>query len=295
MTTTAAAVFLVITNLALFPALYYSAVAGLFVELGLLLGVFVASTAFHICQVQWFCFGVSLFSLQVTDHTLVYVTVIYLSLYFVNTPLVSRVGVTLFTLPIIQPVIITFLHEFVSGALAVAIAAVAAMVALIVILSVYGHVYFDWRSVLVAAILVAGGIVLHVVGGDFSPNNNAYGAAHSVWHVLAMVAIYFILDIPYSQTSVLKFWHLIVHGKHKPKAKRKMAKQRREDYDAITIDVVESMSSKSKVKSKVKRDRSRKKREKKRQRRARDDAVGQSARYAGGGVVYAWDGEVIPT
>jgi hypothetical protein len=201
----AAAVGLVLSNLFLGPAIGYAWVRRLAVETAVLIAVFVASTTFHTCQVGWFCWGVTLPALQLTDHFTVYAAIVYFSLYFVGTRQRERTAVTVAVIPVLLPVIASYLDSIVSGVVVIAIAAVVALVAAVVILWSQGVIFMDARSVLVAVVLLAAGVVFHVVGGDFGEDSD-YPWAHTAWHVLAMLALLFVLDIPYEETSVLKIW-----------------------------------------------------------------------------------------
>ncbi len=297
MSTTAGGVALVLTNLALLPALWYAVRANLFVEFGLLSAVFMASTAFHICQASFFCFGVSLFALQVTDHLLVFLAIVHFSLYVVNASLVARTAITFVATPIILPVVVTFLHDFVSGAIAITVAVVAAAIMFVIIITINGRIYLDWKSVVIVVILMAGGIALHLVGGDFSADNNLYPALHSAWHVAAMVALLFVLDIPFGRTSVLKLWYHFLRGQNKPRTKRKAASAPRRPLfgggaDTVAIDVSPSRRHDKRQKSTKNKGGGRRKEEKRRQRRERDDALDRQDVGSG---VYSLYGEVAHT
>jgi len=197
---------LVLTNAAILPALVYTFVRHLYIESAILLAVFVASSAFHICQVGWFCFGVTLSSLQLTDHFIVYTALVYFSLYLVQAPLEARAALTLGVQAFLLPVIAAYLTTTFANIFAVALVAAVALAALAFVLTLGGKVRFDPRSVMLAVMLLAGGVVLHVTGGDFGDDNHAYPAAHSVWHVLAMVSLYFVVDSPYGDTAFVRVW-----------------------------------------------------------------------------------------
>lgn len=296
MSPTVGGVFLVLSNLALLPALWYAVRANLFVEFGLLAAVFMASTAFHICQSAFFCFGVSLFSLQVSDHLLVFLAIIHFSLYVVNASLVARTAITFVATPIILPVVVTFLHDFVSGAIAISVAVVAAAIMFVIIITINGRIYLDWKSVIIAVVLMAGGIALHLVGGDFSEDNTKYFSLHSAWHVASMIALLFVLDIPFGRTSVLKLWYYFLRTQTKSRTKRKNAAATRRPLfggaDTVSIDVSPRRGHDKRGKSTTSKGKAKRKDEKRRQRKERDAALDRPDDH---GVVYSLYGEIAHT
>jgi hypothetical protein len=207
------AAFLVLSNVAIFPAIFYAYVRQLFAETALLLAVLAASTAFHLCQVEWFCFGVALHALQVTDHFMVYTALVWFSLYFAGAAERTRTAITIATMAIMLPVILTFIGSWLSGGIIVAITLVLSVVVLTYAIHVYGGPPVAWGAFVVAMGLLAAGVFLHVFGGDFGPDNWKYPVAHSVWHVLSMLALYYVLGVPYRDDNALRNAHYTV-GDH---------------------------------------------------------------------------------
>lgn len=203
---TVLALALVLSHVALFPAILYAYWRRLFVETSLLIAVLVASVAFHVCQVGWFCFGLDLHALQLTDHFMVYTALLWFSLYFVGAAERVRTAVTIAAMAIVLPVIATFIGSWMSGAIIVALVLVIATLVLLGVYFAHGGPPIAWASLLVAMVLLGAGVVLHVIGGDFGPDNWKYPVAHSLWHVLAMLALFYILDVPYKGESMAHTW-----------------------------------------------------------------------------------------
>jgi hypothetical protein len=168
--------------------------------------------AFHICQVGWFCFGLQLHALQLTDHFMVYTALLWFSLYFASEGTFAtegtaerlRMSITLSTMAVTLPVIASFIGTWMSGAIVVAITIVLTALMFSFVFILRGAPRFAWPSLFVALLLLAAGVVLHVFGGDYGPDNWVYPAAHSVWHIMAMLSLFWIIDIPYKDKAKLR-------------------------------------------------------------------------------------------
>jgi hypothetical protein len=195
---------LVVSNLAIAPAIVYAFALRLIPETALLVSVFVASTAFHVCQVGWFCFGVGVRDLQVADHFMVYTALVWFTLYFCGVAERPRTGITIGLFPLLIVVIGHFTGTMVDGAVVVALTVAIALVALTCAFHNYGGLPIEWGAFAVATSLLAAGVFLHVYGGDFGDDDNAYyPIAHSVWHVLSMLSLFYILGIPFRGSNAL--------------------------------------------------------------------------------------------
>lgn len=204
----ALAAFLVLSNVAIVPAIAYAYWRRLFPETAVLCAVLAASTAFHVCQVGWFCFGVGVDALQVTDHFMVYSALVWFSLYFAGASERARTSITIAAMAVILPVIVAFIGSWMSGAVIVAIVLVLTVATLMYVFSVHGDgPAVAWGAFIVALGLLGLGVLLHVFGGDFGDENWKYPVAHSVWHVLSMLSLYYVLGIPFRDNSALKNFH----------------------------------------------------------------------------------------
>ena len=220
MVTVGLAIALVLSNLAIVPAIWLAYRKMLYVETTILLVVMAASTVFHVCQVGWFCFGVEPHALQITDHFAVYTALIWFSLYWVGAAERTRTALTIATMILALPVIITFIGTLVSGAFVIALAIVITLSALACIVSANGGLVINCGAFAATVILLGLGVVLHVVGGDFGGDNWKYPIAHTLWHVFAMVALFFVVAIPYPTKTDGTNWLTEVNGKGKGKGKR---------------------------------------------------------------------------
>lgn len=197
------AIFLVFSNVAILPAVIYAHILHLIAETALLVAVFAASTAFHMCQVEWFCFGVELRELQIVDHFMVYTALVWFSLYFCGVAERPRTGITVVLFPVLLVVIIHFLGSMMDGAIVVAITVAFAFAALTYAFFVYGGIPIEWSAFVVATSLLGMGVFLHIFGGDYGDDNIFYPIAHSVWHILSMLSLFWILGIPYRDRNSL--------------------------------------------------------------------------------------------
>lgn len=225
------AVLLVLSNVALLPAIFYAYFRRLFVETTLLVAVLVASTAFHFCQVGWFCFGVDLHALQITDHFMVYTALVWFSLYFAGAAERTRMAITIGTMAVMLPVILTFIGSWLSGGIIISIVLVLTVIVLTYVVLMHGGPPVAWSAFVVAMVLLALGVFLHVFGGDFGPKNWKYPVAHSVWHVMAMLSLYYIIGIPFRYESAL-------NGASRGRTRAgKKTKKRKNRSSNITVEI----------------------------------------------------------
>ena len=182
---------LVLSHFAALPALVYLGWMGLVSELAVLSTCVAVSTAYHMCQVGWFCFGVDLIALQISDHFLVFFAFVWMLMYSSGAPERIRATVTIVIMGPTLPVIISHLDSWVAGAMAVGLGIAAFFIAFIAYAWIRGGVTVKWRAFGVALALILIGIRLHINSGDFSSSNVIYPMAHTVWHVLAFGALYF--------------------------------------------------------------------------------------------------------
>ena len=196
--------FLVLSNVAIVPAILYAHIRHLIPEMALLTAVLAASTAFHMCQVEWFCFGVELRELQIVDHFMVYTALVWFSLYFAGVAERPRTGITIGVAPVMLVAIVHFIGTLMDGAIIVALVLVLTVLALTYAFYARGGPPVAWGALVVSMGLLAAGVFLHVFGGDFGPSNVKYPVAHSIWHILSMLALYYVIGIPYRDENGLR-------------------------------------------------------------------------------------------
>lgn len=198
---------LVLSNAAAFAPLMYAWRRRRLPEATLVLAALVASTMFHMCQEGWTCFGMPLQALQIADHFFVYTVVAWFGMYALSIPLRARITVAFVAQAFMLPLIVSFLHKEWVGAAIVAFSFAVTLVVFAIIVRARGMPYLTVSSLVIAVITVAAGMVLHVLGGDFGEANGAnYPLYHTVWHVLAFLALLFVLDVPYPDSFVVITW-----------------------------------------------------------------------------------------
>jgi predicted membrane channel-forming protein YqfA (hemolysin III family) len=198
---------LVLSNAAALAPLMYAWRRNRLPEMALLIAVLVASTMFHTCQVGWTCFGLPLQALQIADHFFVYTAIAWFWLYALSIPLRARITVAFAAQAFMAPLIVAFLHDEWVGAAIVAFAVVLTLIVFAIVVHARGMPHLTVASLVISVVIVAIGMVLHVLGGDFGESNGAnYPLFHVVWHVLAFISLVFILDIPYPDSFVVATW-----------------------------------------------------------------------------------------
>jgi len=211
---TGVAAALVLSHIAAVPALIFLVYKQLIAETAVLATAVWASTAFHMCQVEWFCFGMTVESLQIGDHFMVFFALIWFLLYASGTTERVRVALSVAIMGVSLPIIISNMETYVAGVIVVGIAVAAFLVTLVIYSCIRGTIRIEWRSFAVALVLIGLGTALHVFGGDFGDAAGYYPTAHTVWHVLAFFAIYYTAMVPFVQTSTLRGDGWVRVGEH---------------------------------------------------------------------------------
>lgn len=203
------ALALVLSHVFLLPALYLTWKRRLAPEASLIVGVLIASTLFHMCQVELFCFWLDLHALQLTDHFMVYTALLWFSLYAIKgVGKRLRISIVFAVMAIELPIIATYMGKLVDGAIVIA---ATIIITTVVFLSVWhrrGRPKFNWSELLVAVLAIGIGVVLHVVGGDYG-ENWLYPAAHTAWHITAMTALYYFVKVRSNNKKFVHFYESI--------------------------------------------------------------------------------------
>jgi hypothetical protein len=163
-------------------------------ETSILVTLFLTSTLFHLCQVGAFCLDLQANDWQRADHFVVYLALIWFAMYFVGIAEKTRVAVVFFLLPVLLLLVSKHLNEMLVTIIVVAV--VAALVILGIEFALFRNGVWDvqWGALFTTGIYLTAGVVLHLVGGDYVDGKGIYPLYHSLWHVLAMVALFFILS-----------------------------------------------------------------------------------------------------
>lgn len=190
--------FLVTSNLALLPAIIYSLKRKLYPEAALFISLALVSTAYHYCQSGVVCVF-SFKALQTTDHFFVYSAMIWLVLYFVDLKLVPKYMIFILLQMGLLPSIIDYINE---GWIlsAVVISVIVIIGGFIIIAILRGFPKCDILDLFTAVLLIGGGFFFHVYAG--SPGDKNYAWSHAIWHIMSMLAIFFILEVK----DGISFW-----------------------------------------------------------------------------------------
>lgn len=184
-------IFLVLSNLAILPALLYSIQYKLIPELTILFIVFVISSFYHLCQTEFYCIIPDFKTHQTADHFFVFTALIWVILYAFAIPLKYRISLTfIFQALILLPLIFYVNLDWLS---ALFIGFIITILIFIFALITQQFPKFNIYNFLIVFILITVGLILHVIGGDTS--SSFYSWTHSAWHIFSMLAIYFALDL----------------------------------------------------------------------------------------------------
>lgn len=227
--TTDDGLFLVLSNFAILPAVIYTVYKHLFIDAAILVIMFIASSVYHLCQSDFFC-AVSFNALQIVDHFFVYQTLIWVLFYIVNIPLVHRLTLLLFFQMGLLPFTLQYVNSWWLTGITLLLIGVVCVVSL---------TFFYWdKPVLskfdfcIAVILIGTGFYLHVLAGP--PGVPNYWLWHALWHMLAMLGIFFVYTFKTSGgiiklltpkgTTVPKT-QFVINNNEKPSVHRKQVKR----------------------------------------------------------------------
>jgi hypothetical protein len=194
---------LVLSHLAALPALIYLGVRQRLNETVILSITVLTSVLYHMCQVEWACFGLDLHALQISDHFMVFFSLIWFLLYAAGSSERVRTAVSIAVMGVSLPVIISHIDTWFAGIAVTSLAVLAFVVTFAAYARVRKGVRVEWRAFTLSIVLISVGVSIHVFAGDFGPDNTVYPIAHTVWHVLAFLSLYYIAMIPFVHTSVL--------------------------------------------------------------------------------------------
>ncbi len=193
-------VALVASNLALVPAVYYAVRWHLIPEVAVLAVVLAVSTFYHLCQAGFVCaLGIGFRTFQLADHFFVYGGLLWVVLFFLGLRLRFRFSILIVAQAFAFPLLVEFSHRWWFSLLVIAVVTVVAL--LLIAFSAADVRDFSAANFVAAAVLVLAGFALHLLAGDPpEPDGDRSNAAryawlHSLWHVLAMLAVYYALDL----------------------------------------------------------------------------------------------------
>jgi hypothetical protein len=187
----------VLSNLALLPAVAVSFYYQLFAEAIVLIVLLFVSSVYHLCQSGFVCFY-SFAALQISDHFYVYSTLVWITLYFVGVNLQIRFIFFFIIQAALLPAVIVYMHSWILAGVLIASLVIIALVILGFFVKDFPSI--DLLDIFVVFLLLGGGFSLHVYAGD--PGTSKYATSHSIWHVLSMLSIFFVIEAKVGNSMV---------------------------------------------------------------------------------------------
>lgn len=182
--------FLVCSNLALVPAIVVAFNRQLIPETTILICMILVSSIYHFCQAGFVCIW-NFQTLQIWDHFTVYTTLMWMVLYFLGITTKQKVTFFMTYITLLIPLVLIYMH---SWYLSIALLCGIGFISLVVmIFYLKGFPKCDWFDLFTAAVLIIGGFFFFIYSGD--PGSRNYWWGHSLWHICAMFAIFFVIEI----------------------------------------------------------------------------------------------------
>jgi hypothetical protein len=185
-----AGVFLILSNIGIVPAISLAITYDLIPEAAIYSVVCFISTVYHICQADFYCVY-SFRALQTSDHFFVFGLLIWTTLYFIGLDLTTKFTVFIIIQGLLLPAVIDFLESWWIGGV---------LLAFLLIFSLFVLSKFTKKihkpslvDFMTATVLIGGGFFFHLYAGE--PGANRYWWAHSIWHLLGMLSLYFIIQM----------------------------------------------------------------------------------------------------
>ena len=190
--------FLVLSNLALIPAVIYCLAKKKWVLCIIFSRLLLVSTFYHICQAGYYCFSVTLEALRTSDHFFVYMSLTWLVLYLLGLPIVLKLIVSIVVEMIALPALVAYIDSWwVLGTILIMLAAVILITMAIRFAKSPARLKklmrIDILDTIMAVTLISLGFVFHILAGE--PGSYRYGWAHALWHVFAMLGMFFVLEM----------------------------------------------------------------------------------------------------
>lgn len=197
-TSLVAGLALVLSNFAAVPAISKAVESKNYVEACVLTVVFFISSFYHMCQAEFFCI-LTVSNHQITDHFFVYSALVELLLFFLDVEIVPKMCIFIIIQSILLPAIIKWIHSW-----ALAGALIGGLV-IMSLLSIFWYKIpkFDKLDVYSALVLIGVGFFFHIYAGD--PGDPKYPPYHSLWHLCAFIAAYFVIAIRDGKGELSKF------------------------------------------------------------------------------------------
>lgn len=203
MTTPAGAAALVLSHLAAVPAAVFLVRRHAWTTLTVLSVAVIISTTYHMCQVGWMCFGSTPAAFQISDHFTVYFSITWFLLWGSGAPERVVMSATIAITGLALPLIVSDPDNWLSGIIVISAAAFGFLICYSIYTRIRGESTVNWLPLVAALIMIGAGSVFHVMAGDFGEGNTLYPIAHTIWHVFALIALYFAAMVRYWGPSVV--------------------------------------------------------------------------------------------
>lgn len=219
---------LLLSNLALLPAIYLAFKYRLIPEANMMLVVFVGSVVYHLCQVNFVCIlGFKFETLQFMDNFFVYSLLTWIILYFIGLNLAERFTVFVWFQIFVFPLILEFIDTWWLASIFIVFLAFVALFLTLLLLKKMPH--FHRGIFFFGLLLVLVGFGFHIIGGEPSQPKNTvtpeaehYAIYHSIWHIFSMFGIYFAIDLKHGKSWLARRFNKMGHW---VKSRRKMQKK----------------------------------------------------------------------
>lgn len=207
-----AAIALVASNAPLLLAVAYCVVYGLIPEAAVTTATFLASSMYHLCQTTDVCVF-SLYTHVISDHIFVFTLVVWMFLFLLRMRLDVHAALFVLGLLFIVPVMIQYMNAW----WVTPVVALVLLVAYVATWALRGRwPAYDWLDMAIGVTLMAAGCGFFFAAGP--PDGANYVWAHSIWHALVMLGLYFALEMTDGESLTAKlrrrFGH---HHNHKDK------------------------------------------------------------------------------
>jgi len=194
-------VWLLISNVALIPAIIAAIKLGLWLEAGHGVKMLFSSFFYHLCDSGIQCFGFRFRSWQVLDFSSAFETV-----FLVGLVLGKLHRAKIFLYVVFSQVILLLVLEGATNDINIKVAVSASLLVFALAHLVYFGRYLhtlDWPDAVAAGFLAAGALIVRVNEGG--SNSKRYDIWHGIWHVLLFLAFYFVVE-SISRTRYLLFF-----------------------------------------------------------------------------------------
>lgn len=178
---------LIVSNAPLIPSIIFSFFKRKYTLTCIYTVLYVASSLYHLCQADFYCIT-TFHNHQIIDHFFVYTAFTWTIFFLIR--LNAELTISLITL--IQFVLLLTIMKWIDSWILAGVTIGSILLITLILVFIYGIPKGGTRDFIGALVLIIVGIVLHVLAGD--PGDRNYPFYHSMWHILAFVAIYYVIE-----------------------------------------------------------------------------------------------------